>query len=103
MPRRLDTHADLVDQYREVQARTKLLSAQARLADKEEKAMRAELIKIMGKSVIAVIEDEPVFEVGVSGRDSTTVPLVKAHAPEDLWPLMIKHITWNTIKFFEKG
>lgn len=98
MARRFDNDQDLFHRWLMAHSESTMLGAKFRAADKEEKRLRAAIVKKMRGSKVGTINDIPAFEVGESGRDSTTVPLVKEFVPEIYWSNVITHPTWHTIK-----
>lgn len=100
MSRRMDSHVQLIAEYKDIQDRYKELGKEFRALEKQEKAKRNEIIRLMKNSSVAEIGGELVFELVPGSRRTVTLERVYQFAPH-LADVLIEQIEWFSVKFFD--
>lgn len=102
MARKMDAHLDLITEYEMAEAEVTKIRRELRLADEHRKSLLANIVKVMGKSRIATINNEEVFAIRPSGRRNVTIDKVYEVCPE-LASRLISVSNNPTLKWLRKG
>lgn len=101
MSRKMDAFAADLIRLDTINKRATELRRELSAIEKEQKLIKNEVIRNMGKSTVGSVGGVDVFEVVPTSRKSVTLDNVYTYAPKDLWPLLINDNEGLNVKFLQ--